>query len=347
MATKNRLVSDLEFGDIILANVAFEENTRDYYQGYPVYHIINDAITDEFGRTSKIRPVVIMGQTGKQVFVAPLTSQNGSNYDFEHQLQLKDTPEMLKDVDNSFVEVTDVRMVFLDPSYEVPYLTKLGNIDTKNLVEKYETRFQTRAFNNPTKDTHTYIPDEESFYDYWKNEGYERKGNTLLKGIHSITLHDGIASSHYDVSKEEVLKRTHKHSTFTLRTSTKRKPCSPQIDLLVDDVRAMLQPIPLDFKSTNKLPTALDAKTTPGRTRIQLLAACDHGAISELGKLVLKLNKLPEDLHPQFVTWYETEHGLDVVNPTPVDHDFSNLGLSTMISESELDMSSQNDIIEL
>jgi len=75
-------------------------------------------------------------------------------------------------------------------------------MDTKNLVEKYKTRFQTRAFNNPTKDTHTYIPDEESFYDYWQNEGYERKGNVLLKGNHSITLHDGIASSHYDVSKE-------------------------------------------------------------------------------------------------------------------------------------------------
>lgn len=347
MATKNRLVSDLEFGDIILANVTFEENTRDYYQGYPVYHIINDAITDAFGRTSKIRPVVIMGKTDGQVFVAPLTSQNGSNYDFEHQLQLEDTVEMLKGVDNSFVEVTDVRRVFLDPSYEVPYLTKLGPIDTENLVEKYKTRFQTRAFNNPTKDTHTYIPDKESFYDYWQNEGYERKGNTLLKGNHSITLHDGIASSHYKVPKEEVLKRTHKHSTFTLRTSTKRKPCSPQIDLLVDDVRAMLHPIPLDFKSTNKLPTALDAKTTPGRTRIQLLAACDHGAVSELGKLVLKLNKLPEDLHPQFVTWYETEHGLDAVNPTLVEHDFSNLGLSTMISESELDIPSQNDIIEL
>lgn len=347
MATKNRLVSDLEFGDIILANMAFEENTRDYYQGYPVYHIINDAITDEFGRTSKIRPVVIMGRTDNQVFVAPLTSQNGSNYDFEHQLQLKDTAEMLKDVDNSFIEVTDVRRVFLEPSYEVPYLTKLGNMDTKNLVEKYETKFQTRAFNNPIKDTHTYIPNEDSFYKYWENEGYKRKGDTLSKDNHSITLHDGIASSHYDVSKEEVLKRTHKHSTFTLRTSTHREPCSPQIDLLVDDVRELLHPIPLDFKSTNKLPTALDAKTTPGRTRIQLLAACDHGAVSELGKLILKLNKLSEDLLPQFVTWYETEHRLTVVNPTKVEYDFSNLGLSEMISEQELADMSKNDIMEL
>lgn len=143
MATEKRLVSDLEFGDIILANVAFEENTRDYYQGHPVYHIINDAITDEFGRTSKIRPVIVAGRTDNQVFVAPLTSQNGSNYDFEHQLQLEDTTEMLKDVKNSFVEVTDVRRVFLDPSYEVPYLAKLGPIDTENLVEKYKTRFQT------------------------------------------------------------------------------------------------------------------------------------------------------------------------------------------------------------
>lgn len=347
MTTEKRLVSDLEFGDIILANVAFEENTRDYYQGYPVYHIINDAITDEFGRTSKIRPVVVMSRTDNQLFVAPLTSQNGSNYDFEHQLKLEDTAEMLKDVDNSFVEVTDVRRVFLDPSYEVPYLTKLGEADTKNLVEKYETKFQTRAFKNPIKDTHTYITDEESFYDYWKNEGYKRSENIVSKGNHSVTLHDGIASSHYDVTKEEILKRTHKYSTFTLRTSTRREPCSPQIDLLVDDVREMLHPIPLDFKSTNKLPTALDAKTTPGRTRIQLLAACDHGAVSELGKLVLKLNKLPENLLPQFTTWYETEHGLNIINPTTVTHDFSNLRLSTMISESELETTSKNNMMEL
>ena len=347
MVAEKRLVSDLEFGDIILANVAFEENTRDYYQGHPVYHIINDAITDEFGRTSKIRPVIVAGRTDNQVFVAPLTSQNGSNYDFEHQLQLEDTTEMLKDVKNSFVEVTDVRRVFLDPTYEVPYLAKLGPIDTENLVEKYKTRFQTRAFNNPIKDTHTFIPNKDEFYQYWKNEGYERTGNILAKDDHTITLHDGIASSHYNVSKEEVLKRTHKHSTFTLRTPTRREPCSPQIDLLVDDVREMLHPIPLDFKSTNKLPTALDAKTTPGRTRIQLLAACDHGAVSELGRLVLKLNKLPEDLLPQFTTWYEVEHGLNVVNPTPVEHDFSNVGLSAMISNQELEMHSQNDIMEL
>lgn len=347
MATEKRLVSDLEFGDIILANVAFEENTRDYYQGHPVYHIINDAITDEFGRTSKIRPVIVAGRTDNQVFVAPLTSQNGSNYDFEHQLQLEDTTEMLKDVKNSFVEVTDVRRVFLDPTYEVPYLAKLGPIDTENLVEKYKTRFQTRAFNNPIKDTHTFIPDEYEFYQHWENEGYERIGNVVTKDDHTITLHDGIASSHYEVSKEEVLKRTHKHSTFTLRTPTRREPCSPQVDLLVDDVREMLHPIPLDFKSTNKLPTALDAKTTPGRTRIQLLAACDHGAVSELGRLVLKLNKLPEDLLPQFTTWYEVEHGLTVVNPTPVEHDFSNLGLSAMISNQELEMHSQNDMMEL
>lgn len=347
MATEKRLVSDLEFGDIILANVAFEENTRDYYQGHPVYHIINDAITDEFGRTSKIRPVIVAGKTDNQVFVAPLTSQNGSNYDFEHQLQLEDTTEMLKDVKNSFVEVTDVRRVFLDPYYEVPYLAKLGPIDTENLVEKYKTRFQTRAFNNPVKDTHTFIPDEDTFYQYWENEGYERKGNTISKDNHTVTLHDGIASSHYEVSKEEVLRRTHKHSTFTLRTNTRREPCSPQVDLLVDDVREMLHPIPLDFKSTNKLPTALDAKTTPGRTRIQLLAACDHGAVSELGRLVLKLNKLPEDLLPQFTTWYETEHGLNIVNPTPVECDFSDLGLSAMISERELETNSQNDIMGL
>lgn len=347
MATEKRLVSDLEFGDIILANVAFEENTRDYYQGHPVYHIINDAITDEFGRTSKIRPVIVAGKTDNQVFVAPLTSQNGSNYDFEHQLQLEDTTEMLKDVKNSFVEVTDVRRVFLDPSYEVPYLAKLGPIDTENLVEKYKTKFQTRAFNNPIKDTHTFIPDEDAFYQYWEDEGYGRKGNTISKDNHTITLHDGIASSHYEVSKEDVLGRTHKYSTFTLRTNTRREPCSPQIDLLVDDVREMLHPIPLDFKSTNKLPTALDAKTTPGRTRIQLLAACDHGAVSELGRLVLKLNKLPEDLLPQFTTWYETEHGLKVVNPTPVEYNFSDLGLSTAISESELEITSKNDTMEL
>lgn len=346
MVANKQTVSNLEFGDIILANVAFEENTRDYYQGHPVYHIISDAITDAFGRTSKIRPVIVTGRTDNQLFVAPLTSQNGSNYDFEHQLELEDTKEMLEGVDNSFVEVTDLRRVFLDPTYEVPYLAKLGPIDRQHLLEKYETKFQTRAFNNPLKDTHTFISDEQSFYDYWEDKGYERRGNIVSKGNHSITLHDNIASSHYEVSKESVLRRIHNNSTFTLRTGTKREPCSPQIDLLVDDVREMLRPIPLDFKSTNKLPTALDAKTTPGRTRIQLLAACDHGAVSELGRLVLKLNKLPEDLLPQFTTWYETEHRLKVVNPVAVEYDFSNLGLSVSISNHELGVKSQMDKID-
>ena len=77
------------------------------------------------------------------------------------------------------------------------------------------------------------------------------------------------------------------------------------------------------------------------------MAACDHGAVSELGKLILKLNKLPEDLLPQFLTWYETEHRLTVVNPTKVEYDFSNLGLSEMISEQELADMSKNDIMEL
>ena len=112
---------------------------------------------------------------------------------------------------------------------------------------------------------------------------------------------------------------------MTFRSGAQRKPCSPQVDLLVDDVQEMLGGIRLDFQSTNHLPAGLDAKTTPARTRIQMRAATDHGAVSELGHLILKMNKISQDKLPEFVTWYEQEHGLDVVNPVEVKTDFPTL----------------------
>ena len=52
--------------------------------------------------------------------------------------------------------------------------------------------------------------------------------------------------------------------------------------------------------------------------------------------MVLKLNKLDTDLLPEFVTWYEETHGLDVVDPVDVKTDFSELGLSSLLQVQDL-----------
>ena len=52
--------------------------------------------------------------------------------------------------------------------------------------------------------------------------------------------------------------------------------------------------------------------------------------------MVLKLNKLDTDLLPEFVTWYEETHGLEVVDPVEVKTDFNELGLSSLLRIEDL-----------
>lgn len=58
---RTRKLHDLRRGDIINMRVPFEENTRDYYNGYKPEEIRGRPFTDRFGQSGKERMVIYMG----------------------------------------------------------------------------------------------------------------------------------------------------------------------------------------------------------------------------------------------------------------------------------------------
>lgn len=329
-------VKDLKQGDIILAKLVFEENTSDYYHGHRVYDVISHSVTDANGNTSKLRPVIYMGSDGNDMFVAPMTSKHGAKADAAHQLQLEDTKSAQRTKDGSYVEMTNMRKLYMGDDWTVPLLDHIGPNDFKRLNERYQKDAERFAHHLDWKNAYIYLPDKEAYHQRLEKAGYEQTDFGWQKDKHQIIEKGDFIMSHQEVSLEDTLKAHHPRSHLTMRSSAERAPLSPQVDLLLDDVRALLQPIPLDLTATTHIPGGLDAMTTPGRTRIQTLAATDHGAVSELGFMVLKLNKLDTDLLPEFVTWYEETHGLEVVDPVEVKTDFSGLGLSSLLQVQDL-----------
>lgn len=323
---QNVNVQQLKKGDIVVAQIAFEENTTDYYHGHPVFDIISRATTDRFGNVSKSRPAIVMGTSENELFVAPLTTKNTSGHDSEHQMEIKYTKEVLEK-SASFVEVTNMRRVPVQPYWSLPFIAELHPTDMSRLEERYHEEITRSVLDNPWKDTHTYVDDKQALLESLQSEGYEIIENGVQRERHQITFKGDIATSHRDMSLEATLKQHHRNAHFTTRSGAERKPCSPQIDLLLDDAKQMCQQT-IKFQSTNHLPKGLDGKTTFARTHTQVLAANDHGAVSELGSLILRAHKIPQHVLPEFVTWYERENGLEIINPVPVKTDFSRLDLS-------------------
>ena len=54
---------------------------------------------------------------------------------------------------------------------------------------------------------------------------------------------------------------------------------------------------------------------------------------------------MDQDLLPQFVTWYEGTHGLEVVDPVEVKTDFEGLGLSSLLQKEDLP-TSENELVQ-
>ena len=329
-------IKDLKQGDIILAKLVFEENTSDYYHGHRVYDVITHAVTDPRGNTAKRRPVIFMGSDGDDIFVAPMTSKHGAKADEAHQLQLLDTPSAQETEDGSYVEMTNMRKLHMEPDWQVPLLDHVGPNDFRRLNSRYRYDAERFAHHLDWKNAYIYLPDKEKYHEKLERSGYERTDFGWQNGDHQIMERGDFIVSHHDVSLEDTIQAHHPRSHITMRSSAEKAPLSPQVDLLLDDVRELLKPIPLDLTATTEIPGGLDAISTPGRTRIQTLAATDHGAVSELGHFVLKVNQMDQDLLPQFVTWYEETHGLEVVDPVEVKTDFEGLGLSSLLQKEDL-----------
>ena len=258
-------VEELKQGDVVYTPITFEENTTDFYHGHRVYDIISRAVTDRHGNTLKWRPAIIMGKSDGELFVAPLTTKNNAGHDYEHQMKLIHTENLPKSENGSFVEVSNMRRIPVKNDREIPFIAEAHDEDMSRLKERYRKEVKKDTLYNVHKDSHTFVEDKDELKKTLLKKGYSEIENGFEKGNHSISFKGDIATSHYDVSLEDTLKKHHKHAHLTFRSGAQRKPCSPQVDLLVDDVQEMLGGIRLDFQSTNHLPAGLDAKTTPAR----------------------------------------------------------------------------------
>lgn len=330
--------SEVVRGDILFTRVSFEENTPDYYAGHNPYDVISKARTDQRGNVSKMRPVIVLDNINGELYVAPLTTKHENEHDNEHQMELQHTENLPGDC-RSFVEVSNVRRI---PARNkpIPYITKIDNEDMNNLMNRCKERAETDYHFRREKHTHVFIPDRVSYEKSLQDKNYKRNGDTWRKDTHSIEFKGDMVTSKYDLSLEDVLRSEYPHSHFTMRTTATRTPCSPQIDLLVEDVRSRIRSN-LQFRSTNELPNGIDAITKYGARNnrsqnIQINASTDHGAINELGNILLARYNINQDKLPEFVTWYEQEHGLEVINPVEIKTDFSHLRLTPSLTIDDL-----------
>ena len=184
-------IGTLQPGDVIRIWAPYEENTREYYNGYHPIKIRGHLYEDKFGRKGKSRNVIYMGHDGKDLLYLTLTTSHTTFRDTAYQYQLQDNSMTYKEHDDivSFVETLSIRAV--RPRDEsVVYNGHLNADDWANIMH--------RIVNNsmqyyPTRDIHGIIPKEN--VSIWENElyhmGYQKEGMKDNKQVYTKQTNDG------------------------------------------------------------------------------------------------------------------------------------------------------------
>ena len=210
-----RKLSALHMGDILNIRIPFEENTRDYYNGYKPEEIRGKLFTDRFGNSSKKRMVIYIGRDGNEMLYLPITSKHTTDHDILHQYELKDTSMMPEGTvkRRSFVEVDSLRMIRISPQRELSYTGHIEKEDLENIVHRISNN--TLQFDSK-RDQRGYVP--ASMAETFENEltlrgyavAYECKYyKTWQKGSTGQTIKHtkyGAVHYHYPMEKEDVRK---------------------------------------------------------------------------------------------------------------------------------------------
>lgn len=331
-------MSELKHGDIIYTSILFEENQSDYYHGHKVRDVIHDLVADKYGNTAKYRPAIFLGRgENDDIYLATMSSKS-AGHDSEHQLQLQDT-EGLPGNGPSYIEVSNMKRQRYKPEYDIPVIREINPDDLERLHQNYYSNLMSDRHHQTWKDAHIYAPDKEAYYKHLETEGYVRNEQGYTKGNHTVIENGEFLTSHFDVSLEDTLRKHHPNASLTFRSGERRGRLAPEIDLLLDDVKAMSPNVRL---TPAYLPNGLDAKTERHGRNIVVSAATNHGAISELGKIALHLNKENPNQVEQFTAWYKEQVGLP--NDKPVTKDFSHLGLTLPLTDNDLDLDLGNEL---
>ncbi len=205
-----RTVKSLRRGDIINIDVPYEENTRDYYNGYTAEQIRGHRFTNRWGESYKNRMVIFIGRDNDIVYYLPLTSQSSSEYDTYHQYPLKDnsmTPHKDPNL-KSYVEMDSLRTLSIPVEKAVPYTGRLAKEDFHNVIHRLANKTLQLS---SKRDARGYVPDYmvETFESELEQQGYvrhEREDRVLyIKENKSITRTKyGMVHYHVELSKQKV-----------------------------------------------------------------------------------------------------------------------------------------------
>ena len=210
---RTRKLKELRRGDIINLRVPFEENTRDYYNGYKPEDIRGRPFTNRFGQSGKERMVIYMGRMGGTMLYLPMTSKQHDAHECYEQYELKDnsmTPK--KDpTRKSYVETHTLRAMHIGSNRELPYTGRLNKLDLGNIIHRVANN---TLHLDTNRDQRGYIPEsmrevflmeviQQGFSD-WKQTSY---GDVYMKKDRSsqVTLTPfGMVHYHVNATKEEV-----------------------------------------------------------------------------------------------------------------------------------------------
>lgn len=208
---RTRKLTALRKGDIVNINVLYEENTRDYYNGYKPEEIRGHRFKDRFGQSQKRRMVIYIGRDGDTMLFLPLTSQTAES-SIPHQYILKDnsmTPRRNPDM-KSYVDVENLRAVHISYHRDIAYTGRITKEDLANIMHRLSNF--TLQFNS-RRDQRGYVPDdmEEVFQAELENQGYQLRSETEYKKTYAKESGEtvtrtkyGIVHYHVPVTKEQV-----------------------------------------------------------------------------------------------------------------------------------------------
>lgn len=214
MASEYRMLKlhDLHMGDIVLLNVPFEENTRDYYNGYKPLEIRDKPFQNRLGQTSKIRPVVYIGHDRNTISYLGITSHASACCDSLHQYKLKNKSFMREgDTRQAYVELGSLRAMNVSYKRELSVPGKLEQEELDNILHRVS--HDTLQFTSK-RDHRGYVPKDmqEAFQAELAHQGYELEtkepySTTYKKKETGETVtctKYGMMHYHFPMSKEEV-----------------------------------------------------------------------------------------------------------------------------------------------
>lgn len=236
---QTRTLQHLRKGDIVWIDAPFEENTRDYYNGYHPKAIRGNLYTDRFGRTGKSRMVMYLGRDERLMFYLPLTSSAGNYFDPMYQYKLTDNSMTYKPTPDtqSFVETAAVRVVGVHPMRPLPYDGRVTKEDLGRIL--YQVTGHSFRMEG-TKDRRGYISDpvQPTWETMLLSDGYRKveKEDRIVykKSGHIITRTQyGMVSYHQCLTKEEVREKVQ------LREGIELPPLSET------EVKGQKEPVPV------------------------------------------------------------------------------------------------------